>query len=130
MSRDAFITFVRREWYGHGIEQSVVDGFTRLLDKTEGLGIKHRAYVLATAFHETQHTMQAGIADDLAMAEMATVSKKDRRPKGKRLGDHVHYKDMRKAVTDSDKPHRVPIDELVARYAHRFEAALKAMAAA
>lgn len=40
------------------LSQSQVDGFNTLLRETEGMGFIPRAYVLATAWHETARTMQ------------------------------------------------------------------------
>lgn len=40
------------------LKQSQVDGLNALLRATESLPITHRAYLLATAFHETAKTMQ------------------------------------------------------------------------
>lgn len=41
-----------------GLSQTQVDGFNALLKATEALPLKHQAYVLATAWHETARTMQ------------------------------------------------------------------------
>jgi predicted chitinase len=41
------------------LTQSQVDGIERLVSATEGLPIRHRAYVLATAWHETGPTSSA-----------------------------------------------------------------------
>lgn len=40
------------------LSQSQVDGFNALLLASVGMPIKHRAYILATAWHETAFTMQ------------------------------------------------------------------------
>jgi hypothetical protein len=40
------------------LSQSQVDGFNILLDATSALNARHRAYVMATAWHETARTMQ------------------------------------------------------------------------
>ena len=40
------------------LSQSQVDGFTAMLKATEGLTVPHRAYIIATAWHETAFTMQ------------------------------------------------------------------------
>jgi hypothetical protein len=40
------------------LKQEQVDGFTSLLKATDGLHISYRAYLLATSWHETAHTMQ------------------------------------------------------------------------
>lgn len=41
-----------------GLKQTQVDGFNVLLTATAGLPLKWRAYILATAWHETAFTMQ------------------------------------------------------------------------
>jgi putative chitinase len=46
-----------REAFGP-LSQTQVDGCNVLLKATEGLSTMHRAYILATAYHETAHTMQ------------------------------------------------------------------------
>ena len=40
------------------LSQSQVDGINALLAATDGMSTDHRAYVLATAWHETARTMQ------------------------------------------------------------------------
>lgn len=40
------------------LNQKQVDGINALLKASEGLPVKHRAYILATAWHETAFTMQ------------------------------------------------------------------------
>lgn len=40
------------------LSQSQVDGINALLKATEGLPTRHRAYILATSWHETARTMQ------------------------------------------------------------------------
>lgn len=42
----------------HHMDQSQVDGCNALLTASEGLPLTWRAYLLATAFHETARTMQ------------------------------------------------------------------------
>jgi len=44
--------------YGGKLTQDQVDGMEALLDCTEELSIRHRAYILATVFHETAKTME------------------------------------------------------------------------
>lgn len=46
-----------REAFGP-LKQTQVNGFNVLLKATEGLPTSHRAYILATAWHETAATMQ------------------------------------------------------------------------
>lgn len=40
------------------LTQNQVDGFNIILAATDGMDIRHRAYILATAWHETARTMQ------------------------------------------------------------------------
>lgn len=54
--REAFFAKVR-ELFGP-LHQAQVDGLNILLDTTAGVTLKHRAYILATAWHETAKTMQ------------------------------------------------------------------------
>lgn len=51
-----FYSFVR-ENFGK-LTQAQVDGINALLTATEGMMLEHRAYVLATSWHETATTMQ------------------------------------------------------------------------
>ena len=46
-----------RQTFGK-LSKSQVQGFEVLLDATKGLPVSHRAYLLATSWHETAHTMQ------------------------------------------------------------------------
>ncbi len=41
-----------------GFKQDQVDGINAIFDATAGLPIQHRAYIMATAWHETAETMQ------------------------------------------------------------------------
>ena len=56
MNRTAFYNTVR-EFFGK-ISAKQVNGFEEILAATEHLPITHRAYLLATAWHETARTMQ------------------------------------------------------------------------
>jgi len=57
MSRSAFYSSVRPMFHGI-LSQQQVDGIEALLAATEGLPITFRAYLIATAKHETADTMQ------------------------------------------------------------------------
>ncbi len=57
MSRSDFFNAVR-PMFGGVLKQKQVSGLEELLAATEGLPISHRAYLLATAKHETDSTMQ------------------------------------------------------------------------
>lgn len=56
MNRAAFYNTVRAKL--GPLSQSQVDGFEHLLDAIAGAPLSHQAYVLATAWHETDKTMQ------------------------------------------------------------------------
>lgn len=56
MNRSIFFAQVR-ERFGH-LAQSQVDGFNAVLDAIESAPISHQAYMLATAWHETNGTMR------------------------------------------------------------------------
>lgn len=51
-----FFASVRKDF--GPLKQSQVDGFNVLLSATKDLSLQHRAYVLATAWHETAFTVQ------------------------------------------------------------------------
>lgn len=57
MNRKVFYTLVR-PMFGGVLSQKQVDGLEALLAATDGLLLSHRAYLLATAKHETADTMQ------------------------------------------------------------------------
>lgn len=57
MSRTEFYAAVR-PIFGGALSQKQVDGIEALLAATEGLPMSHRAYLLASAKHETADTMQ------------------------------------------------------------------------
>ena len=58
MNRAEFYNSIRARVFGGSITQTQVDGIEALLAATDGLPITYRAYLLATAFHETDQTMQ------------------------------------------------------------------------
>jgi hypothetical protein len=53
-----FFNTVRKNLFSGHLTQKQVDGLNLLLTATKGLSKQHRAYILATAYHETGHTMQ------------------------------------------------------------------------
>lgn len=57
MNRTEFYARVR-PIFGGALSQKQVDGIEALLAATEALPVTHRAYLLATAMHETASTMQ------------------------------------------------------------------------
>ena len=56
MNAETFFAKVR-EFFGK-LSQSQVDGFNTILAATAALNTRHRAYILATVWHETAFTMQ------------------------------------------------------------------------
>ena len=57
MSRSEFYAAIRPMFHGM-LSQQQVDGIEALLSATDDLPITHRAYLIATAAHETDQTMQ------------------------------------------------------------------------
>lgn len=62
-----------RPMFGGAIKQSQVDGCNVILKASEGLPVAHRAYLLATAFHETAKTMQP-VRETLAKSDESAVN--------------------------------------------------------
>lgn len=54
----AFFDIVRAELFSGSLKQEQVDGLNCLLAATENLPKNQRAYIFATAYHETARTMQ------------------------------------------------------------------------
>lgn len=65
-----------RPLFGGRLSQSQVDGTKVLLGATQGLPIEHRAYILATAYHETAHTMQP-VRETMASTDAQAISRLD-----------------------------------------------------
>ena len=92
MNRADFYTILRRRdssVFGTSLTQAQVDGCETLLAASDGLPISHRAYLLATAYHETAHTMQPvretlADTDDKAIARLETAWAKGKLPWVKR----------------------------------------------
>jgi putative chitinase len=64
MNRAAFFAHLRKRnsgVFGTSISQGQVKGCEAILSATEGLHITWRAYLLATAYHETGHTMAPNV---------------------------------------------------------------------
>lgn len=53
-----FFDVIRAELFGGKMTQAQVNGVETLLAATKGLPANHRAYLLATSYHETAFTMQ------------------------------------------------------------------------
>lgn len=58
MNREAFFTSIKGSLFRGRFSQSQVEGINLLLDATGGVSDRHCAYLLATALHETAHTME------------------------------------------------------------------------
>lgn len=57
----AFFDSARNSLFNGTLKQSQVDGLNDILKASEGLPIKHRAYILATAYHETGLDMSPNV---------------------------------------------------------------------
>lgn len=71
MSRADFYDAIR-PLFGGSLTQEQVQGVEILLTATDGLSVSHRAYLLATAKHETAHTMQP-VRETLAKSDDGAV---------------------------------------------------------
>ena len=74
-----------RSLFGGRLTQQQVDGINRLLAITEGLPLSHRAYILATAQHETGGWMQP-IREAFGETDAQTVKRLDKAWSDGRLG--------------------------------------------
>ncbi|WP_421578632.1 glycoside hydrolase family 19 protein [Shinella sp. M31] len=77
MNRSAFYASVRQRAsgvFGTTISQSQVQGIEAILDEAErrGTPLQHLAYILATAYHESAHTMQA-VRETLATTDAGAI---------------------------------------------------------
>lgn len=57
----AFFDFVRNSLFSGSLKQSQVDGLNDILKASEGRAVRHRAYILATAYHETGLAMSPNV---------------------------------------------------------------------
>jgi predicted chitinase len=76
MNRKAFFDTIRRRGsgvFGTALSQGQVDGCNTLLDATAHVTLTHRAYLLATAYHETARSM-------LPIKETVMPHHKDKNP--------------------------------------------------
>ena len=88
MNRADFYTILRRRdsaVFGTSLTQAQVDGCETILAATVGLPVSHRAYLLATAYHETAHTMRPvretlADTDDKAIARLEAAWAKGKLP--------------------------------------------------
>ncbi len=183
----SFFDSIRASLFGGSMSQNQVSGVNVLLNATEGLPLKHRAYILATAHHETgpsssdlhwtprreiwgpsaaqsRYELRADLgntevgdgrrymgrgyvqitgrtnyrkASNLVGKDLVAVPDLALDPAiaariivhgmvngwfaGKKLSDYDNYVNMRRIVNGTDKA------ELIAGYAEKFEAALKAL---
>jgi len=74
MAASAFYDRVRPLFPGGKLTAGQVDGLSRLLEASATLPLRHRAYVLATAQHETAHTMQP-VRETLAATDASAINR-------------------------------------------------------
>lgn len=72
MTRQAFFD-ASRPLFGGKLSESQVQGLEIILAATDGLPVSHRAYLLATAKHETANTMQP-VREALAKTDAGAVA--------------------------------------------------------
>lgn len=77
MNRSAFYASVRSRAsgiFGTSLSQAQVNGVEAILDEAEkrGTPLRHVAYILATAYHESAHTMQA-VRETLATTDDGAI---------------------------------------------------------
>lgn len=80
MNREAFYASLRARGsgvFGTSLTQGQVDGLEAILAACSGLPVAHTAYVLATAYHETAHTMQP-VRETLAKTDDDAIARLDR----------------------------------------------------
>lgn len=82
MNRAAFYDAIR-PMFG-GLSQSQVRGFEILLAAVDGLPVRHQAYILATAKHETADTMEP-VRETLAKTDAEAVARLERAWKAGKL---------------------------------------------
>lgn len=90
MNRAAFYTSVRSRTsgvFGTSLTQGQVEGCEAILNEAEkrGTPLQHLAYILATAYHETAHTMQA-VRETLLKSDASAIAALDRAYAAGRLG--------------------------------------------
>ena len=98
MDKRAFFDLCRRGVMGPTLDQNEVSGSEAILSAMDGAPISHCAYALATAWHETAHTMQpiAEFGGDRYFTRLYDI--KGDRPEMARLygnitpGDGVRYR--------------------------------------
>ena len=80
-----FYVDVRKNLFSGSLTQKQLDGLNLLLGATKGIFKQHRAYILATAYHETGYTMQPvretkALTDGKAIAILDSAFKKGQLP--------------------------------------------------
>lgn len=83
MNREAFFNDARHI-FGGRLKQSQMQGMEIILIASDGLPVSHRAYLLATAKHETAHTMQP-VREALAKSDDGAVMALEKAFKAGRL---------------------------------------------
>ncbi len=80
MNRAAVFAYLRQRdsgVFGTSLTQGQVDGVEAILDATQGLPLAQRAYILATAYHETDKTMQP-IREARGKSDAQTIRRMDK----------------------------------------------------
>ena len=74
MSKENFFKLIRANLFGGKMTQAQVDGVSVILSATIDMPISHRAYILATAFHETGARMQP-VRETFATSDQQAVNR-------------------------------------------------------
>ena len=77
MNKAEFYASLRRRnsgVFGTSLTQAQVDGCEVILAASDGLPLEHVAYLLATAYHETAHTMQP-VRETLAASDAQAIAR-------------------------------------------------------
>lgn len=90
INRTTFFAYCRRAPFGGRLTQQQIDGMTCILAAWDGTDLRHLAYTLATAFHETGSRMvpvREGFAKTDAGARKIVANRRYGKPDPK----HVYY---------------------------------------
>lgn len=74
MSKENFFKICRANLFSGRMTQEQVDGINLILKRTYGLPVSHRAYILATVFHETGKRMQP-VRETFASTDQQAVNR-------------------------------------------------------
>ncbi len=89
INRQAFFSSIRANPFGGRLNEAQVRGIELVLDsyqrQASGIDMRHLAYILATAFHETAATMQP-VRETLAASDDAAIRNLDRAYAAGKLG--------------------------------------------